>query len=84
MAFSKTTCSVSREQFIASAPRLIVSLTTESGQELYRETVKPRQFASGSLGWNVSDKATIPLAGSDSKIQIGANLILVGSKSLPK
>src|SRR5207244_3513266 len=50
---SKTTCPISREDFLAKAQPVKIEL---NGFPLIAE---PREFSTGSFGWNVNSKATI-------------------------
>lgn len=50
---AKTECPISRHEFHASAPALTVAI----GDRTW--TAQPREFKTGSLGWNVGDK--VPL-----------------------
>jgi len=43
-----------------------------------------KEFSTGSLGWNISNKTTITVGGTPVAVQIGLNLTIVGSKELPK
>jgi hypothetical protein len=77
MSFTKTTCPVSRKQFTAKATNVIVRI---AGQDF---TLSPRQFATDSLGWNLSQKVQITVDGVPVTCQVGLNITLVGSKELP-
>ncbi len=77
MAKSKTVCPVSREEFLANAK----PLTIKVGDKEF--TAGPRQFSTGSLGWNVNDKMTVEINGKPVTLQVGMNLTVVGSKDLP-
>jgi hypothetical protein len=55
-------------------------MVTINGKE-YK--VPRKEFSTGSLGWNLNDKIEIAIDGHDIKVQIGMNLIVVGSKDLP-
>ena len=44
----------------------------------------PREFTTGSLGWNISSKMTIMIDDKPVTVQVGLNLTIVGSKELPK
>jgi hypothetical protein len=68
---AKTTCSISREDFIAKAQQVIGGVT------LFAE---PKQFSTGSFGWYLSGKATIQVDGKPVAVQVGANLAVIGSK----
>jgi len=77
MAKNKTTCPVSREEFMSGAK----PLTIKVGDKEF--TAAPRQFSTGSLGWNVNDKMTVEINGKVVTLQVGMNLTVVGSKDLP-
>jgi hypothetical protein len=75
----KTTCPISRADFLAKAEPLKIDLG--NGQTLVAE---PREFSTGSFGWYVNQKATITVDGKALSVQIGSNLIVVGSKEAGK
>ena len=70
----KTTCPISRPDFLAKAEPLKIDI---GGVTLIAE---PREFATGSFGWYVNGKATQVVDGKTLSIQVGMNLIVVGSK----
>jgi hypothetical protein len=74
----KTSCPVSRAEFRAGAK----AVTVQIGDKSY--TAVPKEFSTGSLGWNINDKITIDIGGKLVTVQIGLNLTVVGSKDLPK
>ena len=71
----KTTCPISRPDFLAKAEPLKIDLG--NGQVLQAE---PREFSTGSFGWYVNSKANISVDGKSLSVQVGMNLIVVGSK----
>lgn len=71
----KTTCPISRPDFLSKAEPLKIDLG--NGQVLIAE---PRQFSTGSFGWYVNSKANIAVDGKSLSVQVGMNLIVVGSK----
>ena len=77
-ASRKTVCPVTREQFLANAKSIQVVI---NGVPM---TAEVKEFSSGSLGWNISDKVTVEIAGTGCKVQVGLNLTVIGSKELPK
>lgn len=86
-----TKCPVSRSEFLTVAKGLKVTIETPDGQTAtFIATVK--EFSSGGLGWNVSEKTTITLDGTvdgktlhrDAKCQVGLNISVIGSKDLAK
>lgn len=77
-AVAKTVCPVSRQQFREKAPRIKVVI---DGHEY---TVKPKDFSTGSIGWNLNEKIEVEIDGTGCTCQVGLNITLVGSKDLPK
>jgi hypothetical protein len=75
---AKTTCPISRRQFTESAQAVEVII---NGVKM---TAKPKDFSTGSLGWNISSKMEIEVAGKAVTVQVGLNLTIVGSKDLPR
>jgi hypothetical protein len=75
---AKTTCPISRGQFLSKAKPLAVSI---NGVPL-QATVK--EFSTGSLGWYLNGKTMIEVDGTPVSVQIGLNLTVVGSKELPR
>lgn len=72
-----TACPVSRDEFRAAARALTITIDGRS------YTADPREFSTGSLGWNVNGKMTLDVGGKLVTVQIGLNLTVVGSKELP-
>ena len=70
----KTTCPISRADFLAEAEPLKIDV---GGFPLVAE---PREFSTGSFGWYVNGKATLVVDGKSLSVQVGMNLIVVGSK----
>ena len=77
MAGKKTTCPITRDEFRQHAQEIKVAI----GDRTF--TAKPKEFSTGSLGWNINDKITIQINGKDVTLQVGMNLTIVGSKELP-
>ena len=75
---AKTTCPVSRAQFKEKAKAIEVVI---DGNKMVGA---PREFSTGSLGWNISSKMTMMIDGAAVTVQVGLNLTIVGSKDLPK
>ena len=73
----KTSCPISRTEFTEHAKPVSVKI----GDKDY--TAIPKEFSTGSLGWNINDKVTIDIGGKLVTVQIGMNLTVVGSKELP-
>lgn len=74
----KTTCPISRAAFKANAKPMAVTIGDKQYQAI------PKEFSTGSLGWNINDKVTLDIGGTLVTVQIGMNLTLVGSKELPQ
>jgi hypothetical protein len=74
----KTSCPITRAQFQAHAKPLQVTI----GDRTF--TAAPKNFSTGSLGWNINDKITIEIDGKPVAVQVGMNLTVVGSKDLPQ
>jgi hypothetical protein len=47
-------------------------------------TAVVKEFSTGSLGWNVNAKTEVTVNGRPTKVQIGLNLTIVGSKEFPE
>jgi hypothetical protein len=75
---AKTTCPVSRKEFTENAKPVEVVIGDK------KIIAQPREFSTGSLGWNINDKTTITIGDKQVTVQIGMNLTIVGSKELPK
>ena len=75
---AKTTCPVTRQQFKDNAKAIEVVI---NGQKMIAE---PREFSTGSLGWNINGKLVLQVGETPVTVQVGLNLTLVGSKELPK
>jgi hypothetical protein len=72
----KTTCPISRADFLAKAEPLKIDI---NGFPMIAE---PREFSTGSFGWYVNGKATQTIDGKAVSVQVGMNLIVVGSKEV--
>lgn len=74
----KTSCPINRAQFRSNAKPMTIVI---NGKEY---TAIPKEFSTGSLGWNVNDKVNVDIGGTLVTVQIGMNLTIVGSKELPQ
>ncbi|MBI2804544.1 MAG: hypothetical protein HYX68_06120 [Planctomycetes bacterium] len=74
----KTTCPVTRQQFLKNAKPVEVIM---DGQKMLAAV---KEFSTGSLGWNISNKMTIQVGDTPVTVQVGLNLTIIGSKDLPK
>lgn len=70
-------CPISRRAFLDKAPPLKIDL----GGNLFMAT--PRQFTTGSLGWNSNTKVQVIIDGVPMLCQVGLNVTVLGSKALP-
>ena len=75
---AKTICPISRGEFKTHAKPVTVKINESPF------VAEPREFSTGSLGWNINGKMTIEIGGKMVSVQIGMNLTIVGSKELPK
>jgi hypothetical protein len=75
---AKTTCPVTRQEFAEKAKPVEVIIDGNKMMAVNRE------FSTGSLGWNISNKMTIMVGDKAVTVQVGLNLTIVGSKDLPK
>jgi hypothetical protein len=71
---AKTVCPISRADFLAKAEAFTIEI---GGVPL---EAAPREFGTGSFGWYVNGKASVVVDGKKLPIQVGMNLIVVGSK----
>jgi hypothetical protein len=70
----KTVCPISRADFLAKAEPLKFDV---GGMTLMAD---PREFSTGSFGWYLNGKATVTVDGKTLPVQVGMNLIVIGSK----
>jgi hypothetical protein len=70
----KTACPLTKTQFLEKAEPMKVII---NGQEMLAEV---KEFATGSFGWYMNGKTVVQIDGKAASVQIGMNLIIVGSK----
>ncbi len=75
---SKTTCPITRQQFVEKAKPVEVVIDGS------RQIAVPKEFSTNSLGFNINGKMTIMVDGVPCECQVGLNITLIGSKELPK
>jgi hypothetical protein len=75
---AKSTCPVTRAEFRQHAQPVEVII---NGIPM---TAEVKEFSTGSLGWYLNGKANVKVGDKSVSVQIGMNLIVVGSKDLPK
>lgn len=73
-----TTCPITRDAFRQGAKPLEVMV---NGDKLLAEV---REFSTGSLGWFLTGKVLVNVGGVPTKVQVGLNLTVIGSKELPQ
>lgn len=74
----KTVCQVTREEFLAGAGPVEVTI---NGQHFVAEA---KEFSTGSLGWYLTGKLSTKVGDKTCMVQMGLNLTVVGSKELPR
>ena len=77
-AMAKTTCPVTRSQFVEKAEPLKIVV---NGTELIAEV---KEFSTGSFGWYLNGKVLVPIDGKNVSVQVGMNMTVVGSKEAEK
>ena len=77
-ASRKTVCPITREQFLAQAKGVEVTI---NGQPTLAQV---KEFSTGSFGWHHGDKVTIRVGDELVKVQVGLTLTVIGSKELAK
>jgi hypothetical protein len=75
---AKTACPVTRAEFQERAKSIEVVI---DGTKMIAAA---REFSTGSLGWNISNKMTVMIGDKPVTVQVGLNVTVVGSKELPK
>jgi hypothetical protein len=69
-----TVCNISRNEFAQDAKAVVVTI------EGVPMIATPKQFSTGSLGWNINNKAQLKIGDKTVTVQVGLNLTIVGSK----
>lgn len=64
---------IEKEEFLVQGQPLAIKI----GESTVVAT--PREFKTGSLGWYAGEKVTIVINGKPIKVQVGLNMIVVGS-----
>ena len=75
---AKSPCPITKTQFLEKAEPVKIII---GNSELIADK---REFSTGSFGWYVNQKATITVDGKALSVQVGSNLIVVGSKEAAK
>ena len=71
---AKSTCPVSRTQFVEHAEALKVNI---NGTDMLADV---KEFSTGSFGWYLTGKIVVTVDGKPLSVQVGMNLAVVGSK----
>lgn len=74
----KTTCPVTRDEFLANAKPLDITI---GGRPLISDV---KEFSTGSLGWYTNGKTIVEINGKQVTAQVGLNITIVGSKELSR
>lgn len=77
-AIEKKECPITRDEFRTHAKPITVTI---DGQAF---TADVKEFSTGSLGFSISQKLTLSIAGKPVRFQCGLNIAAIGSKDLPK
>ena len=78
MSFQKTACPITRDEFLAQAKSVEITI---NGQPL---SALAREFSTGSFGWHFGDKVTLKVGDTLVKVQVGMTLTVIGSKEAPR
>lgn len=78
----KRKCPLTKKELTSNIRSLLVTLEGANGElPTKRQFVAmPKQFSTGSVGWNVNDKVVVLLDGKEVVCQVGLNITVVGSK----
>lgn len=76
----KTVCPITKATFLEKGPSATLLVRFADGKERELAVVSPREFSTGSFGWNVNAKTVADVGGTQVTVQVGANLTVVGSK----
>lgn len=78
----KAECGIGRAEFLEAAKSIMLTLT-DSGGKFSRDTIaEPKEFATGSFGWNANEKLVLQIGDKLVKVQVGLNITVVGSKEV--
>lgn len=70
----KTVCPLTAAKFHKEAKPLVVTIGDK------QVIVPVKEFSTGSFGWYLNEKVTVMVGDTAVSVQVGANLIVVGSK----
>lgn len=75
---AKTKCPITRKLFLEKAHNLKGII---NGTEVEAE---PKVFQSNSIGWTINARIIVQINGISVPVRVGGNLVVVGSKDLPR
>jgi len=78
MSFQKTACPITRDEFLAEAKSVEVTINGVPVSALVKE------FSTGSFGWHHGDKLTLKVGETVVRVQVGLTLTIIGSKEAPR
>jgi hypothetical protein len=78
MPATKAPCPITRDHFRAHAKEVKVTI---AGVPM---TADPKEFSTGSLGWNINSKVQLDVGCRLVTCQVGLNLTVANSKDLPQ
>jgi flagellar basal body L-ring protein FlgH len=76
VATRKKECPITKAAFFEAAKAITANL---GGSPI---AVMPKEFSTGSFGWNASGKIPVEVGGTVVQVQLSVNLIVVGSKEV--
>lgn len=71
---SKTVCTITRKEFLENAQDIEVIING------VKHTASPKEFSTGSFGWNINGKVSVKVGGETVQCQLGMNLTVAKSK----
>lgn len=69
---------ITRESFLESARPISLKIGD------FPVIANVKQFSTGSLGWGANEKITLQVGDEVVRVQLGLNLTVIGSKTLPE
>jgi hypothetical protein len=78
-----TNCPITRHQFKEKTSPITIIIRQAEHPDV-QVTGEVKEFSTGSLGWYANGKVDLHVGDVAVKVQVGANLTIVGSKELAK
>lgn len=75
---AKHECPLTRSQFVSAAKPMNVTIEGSPMVAVVKE------FSTGSFGWYLNGKMTVQVGDKTLTVQVGGNLVVVGSKEAAK